>query len=249
MFKNKYIFGSIIIFFQTIIFSVFSCNKSDCFLKAGNISEETRITGFFDRIEVRGYFKIVLENDSLNKVKIRAKKNFIGNIKTQIKDSVLILEDNTKCNFTRPSEDPPELTIGTNFLREIHVYMPASFSTAGTLKLKTLLLRVYTEISDCNLTTETESLAFEIWANATGNYYLSGKTQSLNILIDGPGFLDARNLVSDFAAVRTVSMNDIYVNARYFITGNIESSGNIILYGNPSEIKEIGKGEGKFILK
>ena len=249
MFKYKFIFRILILLISGIFFLFGSCSKSDCFNSGGKISEETRVVEFFDKIEVQGYFKIVLENNSINSIKIRTKKDFISNIKTTIKDSVLILEDQTKCNFTRPSANPPELIIGTNFLREIHVYQPVSLSTTDTLKLNNLLIRVYTEISDCNIILQTEAIAFETWTNATGNYYLSGKTTGLNMLIDGPGFVDARNLISDYAAIRTVTMNDIYVTTTYSITANIESKGNVIVYGNPQEIKENAKSTGKIILR
>ncbi len=239
--KNKHF---IYILFILILFS---CKKSDFFNKKEKFTEQTKIISPFKEIEVRNRFEIELKSDTVDKIIIRADERFIDNINTEVSDSLLILSDKTKYNFARPGATPPKLIIHTRSLEYIYAYQPVSLTTSDTLKLESLLVRIYTDISDCNIIVKTNSFFLEVWGNGTGAYKISGQTTSLSMLMDGTPLVDASNLQADYAVINSFSTGDIYLNVLYYLEVSLKSTGNIFYSGNPTKIVEEKKSEGKLI--
>ena len=90
----------IFIAFTSIILACRS-KEERCFKARGAENEEKRVVEHFDKLEIKNMFTIILCNDSSFFVIIKSGKNLISQIKTTVKDNVLICEDLNKCKWIR----------------------------------------------------------------------------------------------------------------------------------------------------
>ncbi|MFN3640382.1 MAG: GIN domain-containing protein, partial [Flavobacterium sp.] len=97
-----------------------SCSLTEeCFKKTGVFVEKRFQTEAFDKVYVSRGISLVLQQTPNHEVVVVTGKNLIDNIKVEVRDGALFLEDLTNCNFVR---DFGQVTVYVNapeFL-EIH---------------------------------------------------------------------------------------------------------------------------------
>ncbi len=231
------------------LFFFFSCSDNNCLKSKGEIKSETRLLNSFKKIEINDLFNIYLVNDSIEKIEIETNENILNNVLTNVEDSVLVLNNTTKCRFLKENNKFPNLTIHIKYLNFIEINEACNIYTIDTLKINRFLIRNIGNIGFADLNIETNHFFFELWETSTGKYFIKGKTTYFTTTSYGNSYIFADNFFSKYTSVKSNSTGDYYLNCTEKIVGEIKSSGDVFLFGNPITININEESSGKLILK
>jgi hypothetical protein len=212
-----------------------SCKKAnfcDCIKRSGEIDT---VQIYFEKIyslEVYKMFNIYIIQDTINKAVIETNKNLLDLIEITKDDSLLIVTDNNICNFTRSYENEINVYLHLTNLREIFLWGPSKINSIDTLTFKHLLIRVYDDIGDVNLTIVNDHVWLEYWF-ATGNATLHGSTTFFEILTHGYAYIHAYDFRSRYVSINQNCTGDTEVYPLDEIKVKINDIGNIYYKGNP----------------
>ena len=226
--QNQFILISLIF----IITGLFSCNKTnECFKRPGEIDSIQYEVSDFKEIDIYNKFNVYLKQDTVNKVIIKGNKNIISSITTEVSDSILTIEDNNICNFTRTYDIQRDIYIHTKDLQIVFIYGPSQIFTIDTLKFEKLIFVVFGKVSYFDITAEAKHLFIEFW-NCTGDYLIHGQGKYLHILNHGNSYIWAYDFESKLCIIEQRSTGSIQVSATEQIIADIHSIGNIYYKGD-----------------
>jgi len=232
-YKKQY-FIALFILISTLFYS---CQKfeNDCFKRAGELdSFETNLDDFY-RIEIYNKLNVYVKQDTVNKVKVVGNKNLITSVSTNILDSILTLEEDNKCNFTRSYDNEINITVHTTNLKEIFSFGPVNIYSIDTLAFDRLLVRIYGRVARTELDVKCNHFFMEHW-QSTGEAFIGGKTKFFHILNHGNTYIHAFDLDSKYVQIEHRSTGDIELSASDKIAVDFFDIGNVYYKGEP-EIK------------
>ena len=225
--------------YSFLLFVFLACKKEnalDCFKSNGKEITEVRSPGSFTKIELNDKIELNISYGPEFKVEVIAGKHVIKNIRTEVADGILKIEDLNKCNFVR----------GYKRIHKVNVTMPYLSSVLNNSVTK-IEIREGFEQDSVRVRAESSGdihLAgtygfIKAHSNGNGDVYLKGKCKSLNVYINGTNFLRAEELsISDYVFIQTLTKGDCFFNtanlARFEYI--IYSEGNIYYKGQPLEI-------------
>lgn len=234
-----------------ILFLIFGCSKpSDCFESAGNEVKKEFSIASFDKIKVYKGLNLVITQGTTQKIEVKTGENLIDNIEVKIENGLLILKDNSSCNWVR-EYGQTTIYVTTPTLTDIICKTEKTISSNGILTFPILRLNA-TDLTDgaatgdFNIQIDNNQLVIE--TNNVANFYISGKTKDLQAsFYEGNGRIEAANLLADNINVYHRGSNDMILNPQIKMTGKMVSTGNIICK-NPNVINEVlALFEGKVI--
>jgi hypothetical protein len=219
--------------FTILIFS--GCDKEnapDCLKKTGEISTKTIELSPFKYLTINDLFKVKLIPDTENKLVIRGGKNMIPKVEITEVDTTLSIENLNTCNWTRSYQKVIELDIHFTEIKDITVLGQVELYSTDTIKAHYLTLLINTKVSKVNLIIDSYIFNLQIW-NATGEFYVSGKTNYFWLHNDKYAYVYAQNYDARMVHAENNSTGDIYIKVREELQAWIKSYGDIIYDGNP----------------
>ena len=227
-----------------------SCKKPEnrtCFKTSGDFSERSVFLGAFNRLDLRERMQFVLIQDSMNKVVIQGGKNLLNLVEVTENDGLVTVVNHNRCNFWRNYAMP---TVEIHFTRLINL----NFEGTERLYNQDTLFTDYLTLTlkDGGGTVDLKVKALDIKAENTygwGNMVLRGTTQTLRANLMGDGSFDVEGLhVSNSLKWITVSSRDQKIRADGVpLQVQIDGSGNVRYWGNPSSISLNKYGSGALI--
>jgi hypothetical protein len=204
-------------------------NSADCFKKTGdNVVREFSLESFHS-IVVIDEMDVYLENGSNQRVEVIAGKNLIPEIHLEVKDSILTVTNNNRCNWTRTPGNPG-IYIQNDQLRRIEIYDYVNFYAVDSLHLNKL--QIFSDgTGNFDMMLEVDSLLIE--SIYISNFLLAGRTRFMEILVKDDSRLNAKELISDFNVVHHGGSNLIELFPVEELTGEISSTGNLCFYHVP----------------
>lgn len=235
--------------FTLSIFLLCGCNSrdfTDCFKSAGADSELRRELGAFRSIVVEDKIDLVLVPDSGVYAEIKGPKNLLAHLTTEIKDGILTIHDDNRCEFVRSLNIRPQV--------ELH-YDPASLETiessavaalSGTLKCKKVVLSTESA-GDVRLKIDASDM-LELHLLGSGDAFLEGFTPIFVTTLADAGTCDARMLDSPYTYIFHDGARDVVVRPEKELGVKIGSVGNVYYTQEPWKISRYpGKGTGRLI--
>jgi hypothetical protein len=225
-----------------------ACKKEDvldCFKSNGQDEKEVRNPGFFETLLVRDNINVSVVKGTDYKVEIFAGKNLLPNVKTEIVDGVLIIENKNTCNFVRGYKKRIVINIELPRIHEIVNRGVGLVSVESDFAQDTVIIWTYGP-GDVTLSGNYNSIISI--SHGSGDIYLKGRCNFLHAYMFSTSFLKAENLnVSDYVFVNTKSKGDCYLNCSglYKLEYNISDDGSIYYKGRPSVIEAIKNPESK----
>lgn len=216
-----------------IIFS--SCEKNplhECTKRAGDIDSLEIELENFKTIEIYNKLRVVIKQDSINKIVVSGGENLIENFYAEVSDSTLKIGETNGCNFTRSYDNEIVATIHTSELKEVFVYGPSILQSAERLDIDRLLIRVYGRVGNVDLDVNCDHFFMEFW-QATGDANISGKTHFFHVLNHGQAYVRAYELEADYVEVEHRSTGNVETKANKKISAILVDIGNVIYEGNP----------------
>lgn len=189
---------------------------------------QERPSGDFTGIKAGDSFKIFINQSETNSVKVDAPENVQSQIKTEIKNGILVIssEGNIKTD--------KDITISVN-IKTLN-----SLDISGTADLKSKNQLVCDKLSiessgagDLNLDVKANEIKTTI--SGAGDVTLKGSTQSFDASVSGAGDLKAANLESDKTKIKASGAGSAKVNAKQSLDADVSGAGDIIYKGNPTE--------------
>ncbi len=238
---KKVLLKSIAALFVSILFLT-SCNaqKYGRIKGSGNIINETRNVGSFEKVAVSGSFDVFLVKGNEGKLDIKIEDNLLAYLVTEVDNGKLKIKwkKGTSIN-TRKA------VIITVYFKDIEA---VSLSGSGDIIGKDLIKSNNFEVAvagsgDIKLDVETNEMDAAI--SGSGDIDLEGSSENFTAAIAGSGDIDAVNLKTDKATLRISGSGGITITVINELIAKISGSGDIKYKGNPKieDIKVSGSGD------
>lgn len=184
---------------------------------SGVLSTETKELPVFTAIESHVGMDIVVRIGSPQSVQVTIDDNLQNNFECEVHRG--ILEIDSRGSFTTDEEGRIEIVVARLDEVELH--------GSGNVLVENL---------------DAERFAFHL--SGSGNVDLRGKTNILELSLDGSGDIDTRKLMARDAVVEVNGSGDVKVHATGTLDGAVNGSGDILVYGNPKRFLEDVSGSG-----
>lgn len=221
-------------------FAVFtSCKKVP--LTIGKTVVEERTLKPFNTLIVNNDINLTLVRDDSCFIEIKAGENIIGNILSEVNDSILTLRNDNKVNWIRTYDYRIDATLHFTDIRKL------TFGACGELRTKNQFNAenrhyeivvdggsgdIFMEFNNC------ENLKVN-YLDGTSQLNLSGEgNESIFIYKGSYGLVHAEGYNADNVTIANNSTGDCWVNANKKLNSCIKHLGNIYYKGEPIEIVE-----------
>jgi len=181
------------------------------------------------------------------KVEITAGEYIIKNISTKVKDSLLKLENNNKCNFVRGYKKKIRIKVTVPYLVQVTNYGVGPITVNENFQQDKIFFKAENS-GDTYINGSYDQVRTSSHGN--GDMYLRGSAKSLMIYTFGTNYTWAEDFkVSDYLFISTRSLGDAFFNLDgvntidYLIydEGNIYYKGSPVRMNNFSEVSAKGK--------
>ncbi|MDR7332618.1 head GIN domain-containing protein [Roseateles asaccharophilus] len=214
-------------------------NKGERITGNGDIATEARNTGSFDGVSLSGGFNVVIRQGSGNKVEIKADRNVLPYIETELDGRTLRIQP--KKGFNISTSTSPSFSIEMPALRAVAV------AGSGTIKVEAMktggveaAIAGSGDIRFANL--DAERLAMKV--SGSGDLVVAGRAASASVSIAGSGDVKAAEFAAEEVKVSIAGSGDAQVQATKALKVSIAGSGDVKYVGSP-EISSTVAGSGK----
>ncbi|TXE06838.1 DUF2807 domain-containing protein [Gelidibacter salicanalis] len=236
-----------------VIFLLLSCdnkNVPDCFQNSGNIIQEEVVVSEFSKIIVFERVQLILKEAPKQKVIVETGEYLRNDIEVSVQDSQLVLRNNNGCNISR-DYGITKIYVHAPNITEIRSSTGLPVLSDGILNYPDLNLvsedfgaeGVYHTDGDFKLELNCQNL--NVINNNLSHLFLSGTVENLFIgFYAGDSRFEGRNLKAQNISIFQRSSNDMILNPQVSVTGEIRSTGNVILVHEPPlvDVKTFYKG-------
>ena len=226
-----------------VIISIFliSCSKENnpCLKSTGKRKQETRILDLnnIHRIQLKKNINLSIIQDSSGTVEIDAGENLIDFIRTDVKNGVLEITNDNKCNFLRSFKKDINVTLHIPHFDSVDVYGSGDLTFLSRFKADRLTFNMHEFTGDIHADVDcSERVRFNAH-QAAANVYCKGFARYSILYNSGTGWFYTDELESIFLQVNSKSTGDCFVGDSKVMYVLIQSSGSINYQGNPDEIQ------------
>ncbi len=217
----------------------------DCIKKSGETVEQEIAIQAFDRIFVEDDIFLEVAYGENQQVKVKGGKNLIPGVKFEFVGKDLTISNDNKCGWTR-GYDPIIVQVITNDLREIESSGYGNIKSTNLLTFDVLAVESKDGSGDFDLNVDINRL--RVVNNSISNITITGNA---NIMVVShwynDGKFDGQALSSRQIEVIHNGVNTIKIRPEDKLSGAINSRGNVLYFGNPSEVDVSISGDGKLI--
>lgn len=222
-----------------------SCNGDkvpDCFQNAGDIIQKEFVVSTFDKITVFERIELVLTDAPETSVIVETGEYLMSDIKVGFENGRLILKNENGCNLAR-DYGITKIYVSAPNITEIRNSSGIAMRSNGILNYPNLMLisedfeeeDVYHTDGDFHVQVNCNSL--NVVTNNLSNVFISGIVNDLFIgFYSGDGRFEGANLVAQNIDIFHRGSNDMILNPQLSLTGEIRSTGDVILVNEPPVI-------------
>jgi hypothetical protein len=233
---------------------VISCNNEnvpDCFQNSGDIIEEEFVVSNFTKITVFPRVELIVKQDTIQEVIVETGEYLLNDIDIKVENNSLLISNNNICNLTR-DYGITKVYVSVPNLSEIRNGSGLTVRSDGVLRFDNLSLisedfnaegPVNTD-GDFNL--QVDCLELNCVVNNLSSMFISGEVDDLFIgYYSGDARFEGRHLMAQNIDIFQRSSNDMIVNPQQTLTGEIRSTGDVILVNTPPiiEVEEFYTGQ------
>jgi hypothetical protein len=224
-----------------------SCKKdgTDCMTNTGKIIRQTRNVADFDSIDMEDYVNVILSQDSVNKVEVEAGENIQSGILTKVENRQLLIKNNLMCNWLRSYSTPINVYVSVKNLSKVFYNASGNLTTLTPIRSNYLKVDAFGGAGSINMELDIHGFGYFILETGTVDFTLRGTCSICSIYAADFGPIMAKDLQTGYNYVTNRGSNDVYVNARQYLSATIESIGNIYYTGNPDSVTIRINGPGE----
>lgn len=238
-----------------MLFIFTMCNDkdaNDCFQKTGTLIRQEIILDSFEEIIVNNQLELFIKEGPEHKIIIETGENLIGDIIVNTNTNQLEITNNNSCFFYKDFNT--KIIVNAPNITKIRNSSTLPVQSIGVLNYPTLqlisenYLSDYLHAGDFNLDVNTTNLS--LVANGPSNHKIKGSATYLYVNLAGsnPRF-EGENLIVQNAELFARSTNDILINVANEVSGNLYSTGDVLLYKEPLLMNLTAHYTGKVVVK
>jgi len=224
---------------------VLSCNNEDapdCFQNSGDIIQEEFIVNTFTEITVFARVELIVKQDAIQKVIVETGEYLLNDIEVKVEDNRLLITNNNACNISR-GYGLTKVYVSVPNLTEIRNGSGLTVSSDGVLGFDSL--RLISEDfnaegdvnSDGDFNVKVNCNQLDCVINNLSTIFISGEVEDLFVgYYSGDARFQGRNLIAQNIDIFQRSSNDMIINPQQSLTGEIRSTGDVIVVNTPSTI-------------
>ncbi|MBO6607926.1 head GIN domain-containing protein [Psychroserpens sp.] len=228
-----------------IIGLLFACNGDnvpDCFQNAGDIIEQEFEVSSFTKITVNPRIELILTQAPTQQVIVQTGEYLMPDIDVRVEDGRLNLFNDNVCNLTR-NYGVTKVFVSAPNITEIRNGSSFTVSSMGVLNYENL--RLVSEdfdnedelVTTGNFDVEVDCESLNIVVNNLSSVFISGTVESMFVgYYSGDARFEGRDLIAQDVEIFQRSSNDMIINAQQSITGEIRSTGDVILVQTPTVV-------------
>ena len=222
-----------------------SCNGKnvpDCFQNSGAIVQKEFTVANFSEIIVFERVQLILKEAPAQKIMVETGEYLMNDIVVKVENNQLILKDKNGCNLTR-DYGITKIYVSAPNITTIRSSTELPILSDGMLNYPDLALisedfgaeGVYHTIGDFRM--EVNCINLNVVTNNLSHLFLSGAVENLTIgFYSGNSRFEGRHLIAQNISIFQRSSNDMILNPKISITGEIRSTGNVILVNEPPTV-------------
>lgn len=227
-------------------FLVTSCGISeDCFKGNGNQATQLFPLENFTKIKVYDGVGLVIKEGANYEVKITTSDNILDNLEVKLEGNMLLVKDNSTCNIARNyGQTKVYVTVPDGSILpvvselELHCKTEQNIESDGILHSP--IIRLFSigddgdgaGTGDFHLAIDNTQLVVE--SNNVSNFYLTGFCNNLNVYFWwGNGIFYGNRFNANTIDFYHRGSNDMILFPVNVLSGNIYSTGNVIIKNNP----------------
>jgi hypothetical protein len=230
---------------------MFSCNKPnvwDCSKTTGKIVSEKRELNNFYAVKLYKRIHLLLIQDSMDYIDIKAGKNLLPKITTEIQNDTLIITNNNKCNFVRNFTDSILVELHFTNVSYLRYESSGNVSSKGKIVLSKFNSDTWNGSGKIDLDLICDDVSFA-YHTGPADLILRGKGERIYLYCAGQGYLKTQNFSAKKAQINSIGSGGILVNSAQELIGDMGGEANVEYYGNPSVVAINNFGKGKLIKK
>jgi len=154
---------------------------------SGDVINEKRAVSSFNKIDISGNFKVILNQGGSEKLELEVDKNLLELIKTEVKNNILHISSKKSIGNAKSLK----LYITTVYVDEIEVSGAINLKNKGTYHANNLEIDI-SGVADIDLDLDVENLIMKMSGASETTLY--GVANNFEIEISGAGELQARKL-------------------------------------------------------
>ncbi|WP_431137135.1 head GIN domain-containing protein [Psychroserpens mesophilus] len=230
------------IFFAFIVLSCNTEDAPDCFQNAGDLIQEEFIVDDFSKITVFARVELIVKQDLTQKVVVETGEYLLNDIEVKVENNRLLISNNNACNISR-DYNLTKVYVSAPNLTEIRNGSGLTVTSDGVLGFDNLKLvsedfnaedEVNTD-GDFNLKVDCNQLNCVV--NNLSSIFISGEVDDLFVgYYSGDARFEGRHLIAQNITIFQRSSNDMIINPQQSLSGEIRSTGDVILVTTPSII-------------
>ncbi|MCK7590329.1 DUF2807 domain-containing protein [Subsaxibacter sp. CAU 1640] len=229
----------VLLFLSLLLIACNGDNVPNCFQNAGDIVQQEFEVETFNSITVFERIELIVTEAETHSVVVETGEYLMNDIKVNVEDGRLILKNENGCNLVR-AYGLTKIYVSAPNLTEIRNSSGLTMRSNGVLNYPNLMLisedfeeeDVYHTDGDLNVQVNCNRL--DIVTNNLSNVFITGTVNDLFIgFYSGDGRFEGQNLVAQYIEIFHRGSNDMILNPQQSITGEIRSTGDVILVNEP----------------
>lgn len=238
------------------IFIFIACEKPiDCIKSTGKIISKEINVPSFEKIVVHKGIAVVLKQSPIYKVEVQTGENLINDIEVTVENNILVLQDNTTCNWVRDYGETV-VYISAPSIKEIYSRTEKNIVSDGVLTYPSLLISASNRLDGMGGTgtgtgdyiLQVNNNDLKINTNNVARFTISGQTQNLNINVyEENGIIDTENLLANTINIYHRGSNKIVVHPIAVLNGELYNIGNVYSKTHPASVNVNAHYQGQLI--
>ncbi len=227
-----------------------ACSKDKsgvCFAGTGSAITQTRALENYGSIEVHGNIDIEFyPNSGKFGADITGGENLLQGCVTEVKDGVLQIRNDNKCNWLRDYRKRVLLKVYGKEIKQLDFYGGGKFTFKDTLVTNVFTFLGLECSGDVEILLNTNDAYIKLNTGTT-DVQLRGRSTEMYYYNLTPGYIFGRELATERAYVAQKGYGDLYINPSQKLRGEITKTGNVYYPGNIETDVEI-TGSGRLLM-
>jgi hypothetical protein len=189
-------------------------------------AQQVRSVGDFNGVKVGDAFTVIISQADANTVSVSADEKEQPQIKTEVKDGILILTSEGKGDMSAT------INVGIKSLSSLEVTGAADVKNGNQLICDKINIES-NGAGDIHLNLKASEIKTKV--SGAGDVILTGSAPLLDAKVSGSGYLKATDLETDKTIVKVSGAGDAKVNVKKSIDADVSGAGSVIYKGEPTE--------------
>lgn len=219
-----------------------SCQWISDFIAGDMTERRVELPHTFERVDVKGSFHLIIIPDTVGYALIRCPEHVQSDVALEAKDDVLFVREKVRYRWAK---DYPivEVELHQAALPMIEIRQPCKLTIPQTFRSHQFYLVDWGNYLDCDAKVDVDLVRIDVSGESFGSYRVAGRAEFGTLNANGAALLNFQQMQVRFCTVHQNSVSDVSVWVTQRFTINLNSSGNVYLWGNPIiELSKQGSG-------